>query len=41
MQMSWCLDCHRHPERFVRPRSDVFSLSWQLPANQIERDGNS
>ena len=21
LQMLWCLDCHREPERFVRPRS--------------------
>jgi len=24
--MSWCLDCHRHPEKFVRPREEVFGL---------------
>ena len=36
LQMSWCLDCHRHPERFVRPKSEVFSVSWQPPANQVE-----
>ena len=22
LQMAWCLECHRHPERFVRPRSE-------------------
>ena len=36
LQMSWCLDCHRHPERFVRPKSEVFSVNWQPPANQVE-----
>jgi hypothetical protein len=36
LQMSWCLDCHRHPERFVRPRSEVFSVNWRPPTNQIE-----
>jgi Zn ribbon nucleic-acid-binding protein len=36
LQMSWCLDCHRHPERFVRPKSEVFSVSWQPPPNQVE-----
>jgi len=36
LQMSWCLDCHRHPERFVRPKSEVFSVSWQPPPNQLE-----
>jgi len=28
MQMEWCLDCHRHPERFVRPRDRVFDMAW-------------
>ncbi len=29
LQMEWCLACHRHPERFVRPRAFVFSTEWQ------------
>ena len=36
LQMSWCLECHRHPERFVRPRSEVFSVAWVPPQNQLE-----
>jgi hypothetical protein len=36
LQMSWCLECHRHPERFVRPKSEVFSVTYQPPANQLE-----
>ncbi|OFW29505.1 MAG: cytochrome C [Acidobacteria bacterium RIFCSPLOWO2_02_FULL_65_29] len=36
LQMEWCLDCHRRPEAFVRPRSAVFSVSYQPPANQLE-----
>src|SRR4029077_13117057 len=27
--MEWCLDCHRHPERAVRPREEVFNVKWQ------------
>jgi hypothetical protein len=26
--MKWCLDCHRHPEKYVRPRAQVFSMTW-------------
>jgi hypothetical protein len=26
--MEWCLDCHRHPERHVRPREEVFNMDW-------------
>jgi len=36
LKMSWCLDCHRHPENNVRPKDEVFSISYQPPAHQIE-----
>jgi len=36
LQMEWCLDCHRHPERALRPREQVFNMHWQPPANQLE-----
>lgn len=29
LQMEWCLDCHRTPEKYVRPREEVFNLHWQ------------
>jgi hypothetical protein len=35
LYMEWCLECHRQPERFVRPREAVFSLDWQPPADQL------
>ena len=35
LQMTWCLDCHRHPERFVRPRSEVFSVTYVPPTDQL------
>jgi hypothetical protein len=28
LHMDWCLDCHRHPEPFVRPLEDVFVMDW-------------
>jgi len=28
LTMEWCLDCHRAPEKYVRPRSDVFNLAY-------------
>jgi hypothetical protein len=34
LQMEWCLDCHRNPEKYVRPRSAVFSVDYQAPADQ-------
>jgi hypothetical protein len=36
LQMEWCLDCHRHPERYVRPREAVFDMSYAAPPNQLE-----
>jgi hypothetical protein len=35
LQMEWCLDCHRAPERYVRPKEEVFSVTWQPPADQV------
>jgi hypothetical protein len=32
--MGWCLDCHRAPENFVRPRDQVFNVNYQPPSNQ-------
>jgi hypothetical protein len=29
LQMEWCLECHRNPEKFVRPRDQVFNMTWQ------------
>jgi len=34
--MSWCLDCHRNPEKYVRPREEVFNMAWTPPPNQLE-----
>ncbi|HMF59428.1 MAG TPA: cytochrome c3 family protein [Vicinamibacterales bacterium] len=32
LQMSWCLDCHRNPEKYVRPKDQVFNMAWERPA---------
>jgi len=29
LYMKWCLDCHRHPQKFVRPPDKVFAMTWQ------------
>ena len=33
--MEWCLDCHRNPERQVRPREEVFNMQYQPPAIRL------
>ena len=30
--MEWCLECHRQPEKYLRPKSEVYSTAWQPPA---------
>ena len=35
LTMEWCLNCHRHPERYVRPRGEVFNMEYKHPANQL------
>ena len=34
--MEWCLDCHRQPEKYLRPKSEVYSVAWKSPSNQLE-----
>ena len=36
LQMEWCLNCHRAPEQFVRPRSEVFTMGYRPPVPQSE-----
>jgi hypothetical protein len=28
LQMEWCLECHRAPERFVRQKDKIFDMEW-------------
>lgn len=35
LNMEWCLDCHRQPEKYIRPREEVFNMTWQPPADQL------
>lgn len=36
LQMEWCLDCHRAPEKYVRPREAVFTMGYQPDGNQLD-----
>jgi len=35
LYMDWCLECHREPERFVRPRDRVFEMGWEPAQDQL------
>jgi hypothetical protein len=34
MTMEWCLNCHRHPERHLRPKEEVFLMDRVPPRDQ-------
>lgn len=34
LRMDWCLDCHRNPEKFVRPKEQVFNMNWTPTEDQ-------
>lgn len=40
--MGWCLDCHRNPEKHLRPLEEVFNLDYDvktyLEANEVYAD---
>ncbi len=36
LQMKWCLECHRHPEDYIRPRAEIFNIAWRRPPDQKE-----
>jgi hypothetical protein len=33
LMMQWCLDCHRNPAKYIRPRDQVFNMTWERPAD--------
>jgi hypothetical protein len=34
--MGWCLECHRAPEKFIRPREEIYTMGWKPPKDQLE-----
>src|SRR5450631_1040371 len=33
LQMEWCLDCHRSPDKYIRPRTEVFNMRYEQPSS--------
>jgi hypothetical protein len=29
LYMKWCIDCHRDPQKFVRPQGRIYDMAWQ------------
>jgi hypothetical protein len=36
--MEWCLNCHRDPARYVRPRDQVTAMGYQVPAGTTQAE---
>lgn len=36
LSMAWCLDCHRNPAPNLRPASEITTMNYQPPNNQLE-----
>lgn len=36
LQMEWCIDCHKDPAKYVRPRDQVFTMGYQPAVSQAE-----
>jgi hypothetical protein len=36
LYMNWCINCHRNPAAYIRPRSEVFNINYKYPSNQTE-----
>jgi hypothetical protein len=34
LYMRWCLECHNAPEKYLRPRSEVFNAFYEPPSAQ-------
>jgi hypothetical protein len=33
LQMRWCLECHRSPQEYLRPRDQVFNMNFTIDDN--------
>jgi hypothetical protein len=37
LHMEWCMGCHRAPTPNLRPKSEIFNMSWTPPPDQSEQ----
>jgi hypothetical protein len=38
LSMSWCLECHREPEKHLRPKDQVTNMEWKATDHPIAKD---
>ena len=34
LYMQWCINCHRNPEKVLRPKDQIYNLAWEPPLDQ-------
>jgi cytochrome c7-like protein len=34
LQMEWCINCHRNPTNYVRPRAEIYTMGYKPPVPQ-------
>ncbi|MST95292.1 MAG: cytochrome C [Pedosphaera sp.] len=39
LSMTFCLDCHRHPEKHLRPPDKITDLGWQVDPKTQKQNG--
>ena len=38
LSMGWCLECHREPELYLRPNTEITTMGYTQPADFVERN---
>jgi hypothetical protein len=38
LQMRWCLDCHRNPEQYLRPREFITKMGYEVPEGTTQAE---
>jgi Cytochrome c7 and related cytochrome c len=40
LYMKWCLECHRAPQKYIRPADKIYDMSWQPQAEPSAAQAN-
>lgn len=38
LSMGWCLECHRSPEQFLRPNSEITTMGYEYPDDFVQQN---
>ena len=38
LYMQWCLECHRNPQKYIRPPDKIYDMAWE-PAQDRHGEG--